>query len=131
MASANARRAAAVLRDRTRTNRAAASARRAIATAARHVRTGPRSLATHILATGTAPDAATIKAVSAGLRNAAKKIGIKVKGHRVRVSRSLTGPTTLAKTVYRYTREQVAQLAAAYKPRKAECKALRAALLAA
>lgn len=129
MASANARRAARVLRDRTRTNRAAASARRSTAQAARRIRTGPRSLATHILATGTTPDTATIKAVSAGLRNAAKKAGIK--GRRARISRSLTGPRNIVKTVYRYTRAQVAELAAAYKPRKAECVALRAALLAA
>ncbi|MET8717416.1 hypothetical protein ABZV52_30070 [Streptomyces sp. NPDC004735] len=129
MASANARRAAAVLRDRTRTNRAAATARRSIAQAARRVRTGARSLATHIIATGTTHDAATIKAVSAGLRTAAKKAGIK--GRRARIRRSATGPRNIVKTVYRYTRDQVAQLAAAYKPRKAECKALRAALLAA
>ncbi|MBK3647918.1 hypothetical protein JHN46_45920, partial [Streptomyces sp. MBT33] len=35
-----------------------------------------------------------------------------------------------AVTAYRYTRTQVAQIAAQYKPRKAEYKAVRAALIA-
>ncbi|MFG2408827.1 hypothetical protein ACGFR8_31675 [Streptomyces brevispora] len=128
MASANARRAAAILRDRIRTNRAASAKRRSIAQAARRVRTGARSLATHIIATGTHTDTA-IKAVSAGLRTAAKNAGIK--GRRARIRRSLTGTRNIVKTVFRYTRTEVAQLAAAYKPRKAEYKAVRAALLAA
>lgn len=126
MASANARRAAATLRDRTRTNRAASAERRAIATAARRVRTGARSLTTHLIATGA--DHATVKGVSAALRTAAKKSGIK--GRRARIRRTFQGARNRAVTVFRYTREQVAEIAAAYKPRKAEYKAVRAVLLA-
>ncbi|MFB6700251.1 hypothetical protein [Streptomyces rubiginosohelvolus] len=129
MASATARRAAAVLRDRIRTHRTAQAARRTAAQAARRVRTGPRALATHLIAAAPDADAATLKAVSAGLRTAAKNQG--VKGRRARIRRSLTGPRRIVKTVYRYTRDEVARLAAAYKPRKAEYKAVRAALLAA
>ncbi|WP_371605014.1 hypothetical protein OG345_42105 (plasmid) [Streptomyces sp. NBC_01220] len=130
MASANARRAAAVLRDRTRTNRAATAARRSIATAARRVRTGSRSLATHVIATGA--DAATVKGVVKALQTAAKAARANgLKGKRARIRRSFTGAGHTVKTVYRYTREQVAQIAAQYKPRKAEYKAVRAALLAA
>ncbi|MGW2496191.1 hypothetical protein ACWCV2_17035 [Streptomyces pseudogriseolus] len=124
MASVTARR---VLRDRVRANRAAAAERRAVARAARRVRTGPRSLVTHVIATGA--DAATGKGVVAALRTAAKKAG--VKGRRARIRRSFNGARNVVKTVYRYTRDQVAEIAAAYKPRKAEYKAVRAALLAA
>lgn len=124
MTSATARR---VLRDRTRANRAAAAERRAIARAARRVRTAPRSLTTHVIATGA--DAATVKGVTTALRSAAKKAG--VKGRRARIRRSFNGARNVVKTVYRYTREQVREIAAAYKPRKAEYKAVRAALLAA
>ncbi|MGA5127790.1 hypothetical protein ACPCAG_31370 [Streptomyces pseudogriseolus] len=124
MASVTARR---VLRDRVRANRAAAAERRAVARAARRVRTGPRSLVTHVIATGA--DATTVKGVVAALRTAAKKAG--VKGRRARIRRSFNGARNVVKTVYRYTRDQVAEIAAAYKPRKAEYKAVRAALLAA
>ncbi|MFF9901311.1 hypothetical protein [Streptomyces longispororuber] len=124
MASAIARR---VLRARIRTNRAAATERRAAARAARRVRTGPRSLATHVIATGAAP--ATVKGVTAALRTAAKKAGIK--GRRARIRRTIGGALNHAVTAYRYTREQVALIAEQYKPRKAEYKAVRAALIAA
>ena len=127
MASANARRAAAVLRNRARANRAASAERRAAAHAARRVRSGARSLVTHVIATGA--DAATVKGVVKALRTAAKNAG--VKGRRARIRRSFDGARNVVKTVYRYTREQVAQIAEHYKPRKAEYKAVRAALLAA
>ncbi|GBQ04369.1 hypothetical protein SSP531S_58630 [Streptomyces spongiicola] len=124
MASVAARR---VLRDRVRANRAASAERRAVARAARRVRTTARSLATHIIATGA--DATTVKGVASALRTAAKKAGIK--GTRTRTRRTVDGFRGRAVTAYRYTRAQVAQIAAAYKPRKAEYKAIRAALLAA
>ncbi|MET7572041.1 hypothetical protein ABZT04_26580 [Streptomyces sp. NPDC005492] len=124
MSSVAARR---VLRDRVRTNRAASTERRAAAQAARRVRTGARSLVTHVIATGA--DAATVKGVVKALRTAAKNAG--VKGRRARIRRSFDGARNVVKTVYRYTRAQVAQIAAAYKPRKADYKAVRAALIAA
>ncbi|MFD5856118.1 hypothetical protein [Streptomyces chartreusis] len=116
-----------VLRDRIRTNRAASRARRETAQAARRVRTGPRSLATHIIATGATRE--TVKGVVKALRTAAKNAGIK--GRRARIRRTAQGFRRHAVTAYRYTRAQVAQIAAAYKPRKAEYKAVRAALIAA
>ncbi|WP_180989937.1 hypothetical protein [Streptomyces cahuitamycinicus] len=127
MASVTARRA---LRDRIRANRAASAERRTIAKAARRVRTGPRSLATHIIATGA--DAATVKGVAKALQGVAKTARTNgLKGKRARIRRSFNGARNVVKTVYRYTREQIAQIAAAYKPRKAEYKAVRAALIAA
>ncbi|MFE3644966.1 hypothetical protein ACFXOM_28995 [Streptomyces sp. NPDC059169] len=124
MASVAARR---VLRDRVRANRAASAQRRTVAQAARRVRTGARSLVTHIIATGA--DRKTVEGVADALRTVAKKKG--VKGRRARIRRSFNGARNIVKTVYRYTRAQVAQIAAQYKPRKAEYKAVRAALIAA
>ncbi|MFF8399882.1 hypothetical protein [Streptomyces sp. NPDC016172] len=127
MASVTARRA---LRDRVRANRAASAERRTVAKAARRVRTGPRSLATHVIATGA--DAATVKGVVKALQTAAKTARTNgLKGKRARIRRSFNGARNVVKTVYRYTREQIAQIAAQYKPRKPEYKAVRAALIAA
>jgi hypothetical protein len=127
MASVSARRAAAVLRSRARANRAATSERRSAAQAARRVRTGPRSLVTHVLALGVDRD--TVKGASNALRKVAKEIGIR--GRRARIRRTFDGVKNRVGNVYRYTRSQVAAIAAAYKPRKAEYKAVRAALIAA
>ncbi|MFJ1552780.1 hypothetical protein [Streptomyces mirabilis] len=124
MASVAARR---VLRDRVRANRADSTKRRAVAHAARRVRTGARSLVTHIMATGA--DRQTVEGVADALRTVARKKG--VKGRRARIRRSFDGARNVVKTVYRYTRAQVAQIADAYKPRKAEYKVVRAALIAA
>ncbi|QOV40225.1 hypothetical protein IM697_18560 [Streptomyces ferrugineus] len=126
MASARTRRAVE-LRNRVRANRAASAARREVARAARRVRTTARSLATHVIATGA--DRETVKGVVKALRTAAKNAGIK--GRRARIRRTAQGFKKHAVTAYRYTRAQVAQIAAAYKPRKAEYKAVRAALIAA
>ncbi|MEU6756051.1 hypothetical protein [Streptomyces sp. NPDC046685] len=126
MASVRTRRAA-VLRDRTRTNRATARTRREIATAARRVRTGARALATHVLATGATRE--TVKGVVRALRDHAKKNGIK--GRAARIRRTIDGRARQTVTVYRYTRAQVAAIVATYKPRKAEYKAVSAALAAA
>lgn len=127
MASANSRRSAAFIRNRVRANRAEARARRAAATAARRVRTGPRSLVTHIIATG-APLGVVTGAADA-LRTQARKAGIR--GRAARIRRTINGRARRVVTVYRYTAEQVAQIVANYKPRKAEYKAIRAALAAA
>ncbi|WP_031102403.1 hypothetical protein [Streptomyces sp. NRRL S-146] len=124
--SANSRRAAAVIRNRARANRAEARARRAAATAARRVRTGPRSLATHVIATGAPLD--VVAGATDALRTQARKAGIR--GRAARIRRTLNGRARSAVTVYRYTAEQVAQIVANYKPRKAEYKAIRAALAA-
>ncbi|WP_328736610.1 hypothetical protein [Streptomyces bobili] len=124
MASVTARRA---LRDRVRANRAASAERRTVAQAARRVRTGARSLVTHVIATGA--DRKTVEGVADALRTVAKKKG--VKGRRARIRRTFQGVKNHTLTVFRYTREQVARIAAQYKPRKAEYKAVRAALIAA
>ncbi|MEU1313334.1 hypothetical protein ABZ419_31185 [Streptomyces cinnamoneus] len=125
--SANSRRTDALLRDRTRTNRAESRARRAAVTAARRVRTGPRSLATHIIATGASLD--VVAGAADALRTQARKAGIR--GRAARIRRTLNGRARCVVTVYRYTVEQVAQIVANYKPRKAEYKAIRAVLAAA
>ncbi|MBZ6253539.1 hypothetical protein KVH27_34895 [Streptomyces olivaceus] len=127
MASVAARR---VLRDRVRANRAAAAQRRTVARAARRIRTGARSIATHVIATGV--DAATVKGIVKALQTAAKAARTKgLKGKRARIRRSFNGARNVVKTVFRYTREQIAEIAAQYKPRKAEYKTVRAALIAA
>ncbi|EXU69488.1 hypothetical protein Z951_02785 [Streptomyces sp. PRh5] len=127
MASANFRRAATVIRDRARANRSEARARRSAATAARRVRTGPRSLATHIIATGAPLD--VVSGAADALRTQARKAG--VRGRAARIRRTFNGRARRVVTVYRYTAEQVAQIVANYKPRKAEYKVIRAALAAA
>lgn len=129
MASASSRRAAALVRNRARAraNREAARARRAAATAARRIRTGPRSLVTHIIATGAPLDA--VEGAADALRTQARKAGIR--GRAARIRRTLNGRARRVVTVYRYTAEQVAQIVADYKPRKAEYKAIRTALAAA
>ncbi|WP_370418951.1 hypothetical protein AB8O64_10875 [Streptomyces sp. QH1-20] len=126
MASANSRRAAVLIRNRARTNGAEARARRAAATAARRVQTGPRSLATHIIATGAPLD--VVAGAAEALRTQARKAGIR--GRAARIRRTLNGRARRVVTVYRYTAEQVAQIVANYKPRKAEYKAIRATLAA-
>ncbi|MFI6686661.1 hypothetical protein [Streptomyces sp. NPDC050485] len=125
--SATSRRAAAVIRNRARANRAAARERRAAVIAARRIRTGPRSLATHVIATGAAR--AIVSGAVAALRTQAKKAGIR--GTAARIRRTLNGRARRAVTVYRYTAEQVAQIVANYKPRKAEYQDIRTALAAA
>ncbi|MGW3628032.1 hypothetical protein [Streptomyces sp. NPDC000880] len=127
MASVTARRAAAVLRDRARATRSAARERRAVAIAAHRIRTGPRSLTTHVIATGTDRD--NVSGAVAALRTQAKKAGIR--GRAARIRRTFDGHARRVRTVYRYTAAQVAEIVANYKPRKPEYKAIRAALAAA
>ncbi|MGX1907690.1 hypothetical protein ACWIID_02320 [Streptomyces phaeochromogenes] len=127
MASAQARRNAAKIRDLVRAHRTARAEALTATRAARRVATGARSLATHVLATGANRE--TVKGIVKALRTAAKKAG--VKGRRARIRRSFENVRKQIKTVFRYTREQVAQIAAKYAPRKDEYKVVRAALLAA
>ncbi|WP_220214063.1 hypothetical protein, partial [Streptomyces shenzhenensis] len=108
-------------------HRAASAERRTVAQAARRVRTGARSLFTHATATGATRE--TAKAVASALAKAVDRAG--VKGHRYRTRRTAKGFLRHARIAFRYTRTQVARIAAAYKPRKPEYKAVRAALIAA
>ncbi|AKN68704.1 hypothetical protein QR97_01790 [Streptomyces sp. PBH53] len=127
MASAKTRRAAAVLRDRARTNRAATRERRAALIAAHRIRKAPRSLVTHLIATGA--DRETVQGAANSLRRQARKTGIT--GRAVRLRRTQFGESRFPVVAKRYTRAEVAQIAADWKPRKPEYKALRPLLLAA
>ncbi|MFE2930639.1 hypothetical protein [Streptomyces sp. NPDC059278] len=103
---AHRRAARAVLRDRTRAAR-------------------PHSLASHIVARGESTE--TAKSIAAGLRTAAKKLGLTGKAGRTR--RTVDGRGRLRKVV-RYTVAQFRAALAAYRPRKAAYIAARARLLA-
>jgi hypothetical protein len=98
-----------ILRDRTRTQRAAA----------RIARRGEGSLTTHAIAAGLGPKEAS--SVAGSLRNAAKKLAITGTQHRVHAGRRMRDTT-------RYTPQLVALAAALYRPRKAEYKAVAARL---
>lgn len=93
---------------------------------ARRAANTKRSISTHV-ARATA-DRAARKAVTAALRKSAKtlreagQLG-KVQTRVCYVTASVVGPN------YRYNAAQVARIAAAYRPRKAEYKAVREALL--
>ncbi|MFF7192677.1 hypothetical protein ACFZAM_03025 [Streptomyces sp. NPDC008079] len=114
---ASARTRRSILRTRAAGNRLAASVRRQ-----------PRSLATHLIASGV--DRTTASGVATALRTVAKRIGIEPT-EVARTRRTLAGGRShQTRTVHHFTRGQVVQLAAAYKPRKAEYRAA-AALLAA
>jgi hypothetical protein len=75
-----------------------------------------RSLATHAIAAGVAPE--TAKGVAGGLRSVAKRLGVQP----VKVARTHRDADRLRPS-YRYTPAQVAQLRANYKPRKPEYRA--------
>lgn len=114
---AAARNRRAVLRTRAAANRLAASCLRR-----------PRSLATHAIAAGV--DRATAAGVASALRTVAKRLGIEP-ALTARTRRTVKGGrASQTHKVYRYTREQVARLVAAYRPRKAEYKAAALALAA-
>ncbi|MFF3660030.1 hypothetical protein [Streptomyces olivochromogenes] len=100
----------AELRRRAAGTRLAASCRRR-----------PRSLATHLIASGV--DRETATGCANGLRTVAKRVGVEPAA-TARTRRTVHGGRAhQTRTVYRYTRAQVARLVAAYKPRKAEYKA--------
>lgn len=95
---------------------------------ARRAANAKRSISTHV-AKVTA-DRAERKAVTSALRNQAKKLREagqlgKVQVRTCYVTATVTGPN------YRYNAAQIARVAAAYRPRKAEYKAVREALIAA
>ncbi|MFF2964259.1 hypothetical protein ACFVT1_36450 [Streptomyces sp. NPDC057963] len=102
---ATRRAARAVLRDRARANR-------------------PHSLASYVLNGG--ETAETAKSISAGLRTAAKKLGLTGKASRTR--RTVDGRGRLRRVV-RYTADQFRAALAAYRPRKQAYIAARARLL--
>jgi hypothetical protein len=96
--SASSRKAARLLGDRRRTQRAAA----------RIARRGTASLATHVIAQGLGPKAAA--SVAGTLRKKARELGLVGTTARVHAGRRMRATT-------RYTPAQVALAAAIYKPR--------------
>jgi hypothetical protein len=127
----HSRTARRIIRERAAAARAARTVRRRTAEAARRIAIGARSLTTHVVATGASSE--TAKGVVRALQDVARTARTKhlFKGKRARIRRTTTGFRRHAVTVWRYTRDQVARIAEQYKPRKAEYKAVRAALLAA
>lgn len=107
--NAKARTARHTIKTRTRTQRAAA----------RINRTGTGTLATHALAAGL--DIRSARSVAGSLRNAAKKIAVPGTATRVHAGRRM-------RDAVEYTAAQVALIAAAYRPRKAEYKTVAARL---
>jgi hypothetical protein len=100
--NANTRKARQILRDRRRAN-------------------AKRTITTHVAKTTT--DTKTVKAVTAALRKTARQLRTagqlgKVQTRIGRVAANVIGP------VYRYTAAQIALIAASYKPRKAEYRAV-------
>lgn len=116
--NAKARTERSILRHRSATNRLAASVRRR-----------PRSLVTHVIASGVDRD--TAAGVANGLRTVAKRLGV-TPAETARTRRTIAGGRAQrTHTVNHYTRPQVLALAAAYRPRKAEYRTAAAQLLAA
>ncbi|MFJ1788348.1 hypothetical protein ACIOML_29090 [Streptomyces anulatus] len=107
---ATRRTARKTLRQRTALNRLAASCRRR-----------PRSLASHLIATGTDP--VTAGGAANGLRSVAKRLGV-TPARIARTRRTVNGGRSRkTRTVYRYTLAQLVLLVASYAPRKVEFKA--------
>jgi len=84
-----------------------------------------RTITTHVAKTTT--DTKTVKAVTAALRKTARQLRLagalgRVQTRIGRVTATVIGP------VYRYTAAQIALIAAAYRPRKAEYKTVAARL---
>lgn len=104
--NAATRKARQILRDRRRANQ-------------------KRTITTHVAKTTT--DKAVAKGVTAALRKTARTLRLtgqlgKVQTRIGRVTASVIGP------VYRYTAAQIALIAAAYRPRKAEYRVVAARL---
>ena len=99
-------------------------ARRAASALKASLRRG-RSLATHAIAAGA--DADSVSGVVAGLRKAAAKLGM-APVRTVRTHRTTSGKESRTRRVGHWTSAQVALLAQAYKPRKAEYKLVAAVL---
>lgn len=107
--NSSARKAQQLIRQRTRTQRAAA----------RIQRRGTGTLATHAIAQGLTHRDAT--SVAGSLRTAAKKLAITGTEVRVHAGRHM-------RNARHYTVAEVAAMAAKYRPRKAEYKAVAARL---
>ena len=99
-------------------------------TARQAIRTRRRANRKHAISTfvrKAATDTAAVKGVTAALRKTARdlrqagRLG-KVQTRTEKVAAGVVGP------VYRYTAAQIARIAAAYRPRKAEYKAVAARL---
>lgn len=114
----------ALLRDRTRQQRATAAAKRRPTQLAASCKRRPRSITTHLLAAGFDTD--TAAGAAGSMRSVAKRLGIKPVVARSR--RTSQGWSRKVRNVFRYTRAQIAAIAAAYRPRKAEYKAVAARL---
>jgi hypothetical protein len=102
----HSRTARRTIRERAAANRLPNSIRRGRA----------RSITTHVIAAGV--PAETAKGVADGLRAVAKRLGIKP----VRVVNNRRNDRHPSKVRHHYTAAQVAQMRAAYRPRKAEYK---------
>jgi hypothetical protein len=75
-------------------------------------------------------DRATAAGAASGMRSAAKRIGV-VPAQTARTRRTVNGGRArTTHSVYRFTAAQVARIAAAYRPRKAEYKAALMAVAA-
>ncbi|NUP24128.1 MAG: hypothetical protein HOZ81_50350 [Streptomyces sp.] len=107
--NASSRKAAQLLRDRTRTQRAAQ----------RIHRNGTASLATHVIAQGLGPKAAA--SVAGTLRKKTRELGLTGTTARVHAGRRM-------RTTTRFTPRQVALAAALYRPRIAAYKTVAARL---
>ncbi|MFE0683455.1 hypothetical protein ACFW17_21920 [Streptomyces sp. NPDC058961] len=114
----------ASLQARARAHRASARARRDTVRAVRRVQNGPRSLATHAIAAGLERTQAA--GCASGLRAAARRLGIR--GTAARIRRTSTGHTRRAVTVWRFSRDEVALMAQAYRPRRPDYQVAAARL---
>ncbi|MFJ5928005.1 hypothetical protein ACIQF6_35960 [Kitasatospora sp. NPDC092948] len=128
--NASARTAARNLRDRSRATRAEARDRRPVNTAklAKSCQSRARSLTTHVLAAGVAPEA--VGGVVSALRTVAKRTNTKP-SETARTRRTREGWGRKVRTSRRYSQAKVRELLTAYKPRKAEYREARELMLAA
>lgn len=117
----------ATLRERRRQSKPAGLTPNARARLLASTTRRPRSIATHLIATGAPP--ATAGAVSNALHAVARRIGerpaLKARTRR----HTAPGNPRTVHTVYRYDRGQVLALANSYRPRKPEYQAAIAALV--
>ena len=114
---ATARSRRAMVRQRAAANRLTASVRRR-----------PRSLATHLIASGV--DRETASGVASALRTVAKRLGVEPAVTALTRRTVAGGRAHQTHTVHRFTRPQVLALKAAYKPRKPEYRAAVALIAA-
>ena len=102
----SSRKAAQLLRDRRRANQ-------------------KRTISTHVRKATT--DTAAVKGVTAALRKTARDLRTTGQLGKVQTRTGKVAAGVVGKT-YRYTAAQIARIAASYKPRKAEYKAVAARL---